>query len=76
MNTKHLGLADEEIHGNGHLQFLEENNLEVVEVLERWNGTIQCYVETPIWYISIQIACDIVLASILRIKDSLLRRLI
>ena len=36
VNVEHLKLADEGIHGNGHLQFLEKNNLEIVELLESW----------------------------------------
>ena len=41
VNVKHLTLADEGIHGNGHLQFLEKNNLEIIEMLEKWIKTIQ-----------------------------------
>lgn len=40
VKVKHLKLADEGIHGNGHLQFLELNNLEIIELLERWIATI------------------------------------
>ena len=36
VNVTHMKLADEEIHGNGHLQFLEKNNLEIIERLQRW----------------------------------------
>ncbi len=36
VNVEHLKLADEGIHGNGHLQFFEKNNLEIVELLESW----------------------------------------
>ena len=36
VNVKHLKLAEEGIHGNGHLQFLEKNNLEIIEMLEKW----------------------------------------
>lgn len=41
VDVKHLKLADEGIHGNGHLQFLEKNNLEIIERLEKWILTIQ-----------------------------------
>lgn len=41
VNVKHLKLADEGIHGNGHLQFLEKNNLEIIEMLEKWIRAIQ-----------------------------------
>ena len=41
VTVKHLKLADEGIHGNGHLQFLEENNLEIIELLEKWIVKIQ-----------------------------------
>lgn len=41
LNVKHLKLADERIHGNGHLQFLEKNNLEIIELPEKWIKTIQ-----------------------------------
>ena len=41
VEVKHLELADVGIHGNGHLQFLEENNLQIMEVLEKWIETIQ-----------------------------------
>ena len=41
VDVKHLKLADVGIHGNGHLQFLEENNLQIIEVLEKWIETIQ-----------------------------------
>jgi len=34
--VEHLKLADIGIHGNGHLQFLEKNSDEIVEVLEKW----------------------------------------
>ncbi len=40
VNVKHLKLADEGIHGNGHLQFLEKNNLEIIELLEKWIAEI------------------------------------
>ena len=40
VNVEHLRLADKEIHGNGHLQFLEMNNLEIVELLEKWIAAI------------------------------------
>ncbi|KAF6220579.1 hypothetical protein HO133_003012 [Letharia lupina] len=41
VNVKHLKLADEGVHGNGHLQFLEKNNLEIIEMLEKWIKTIE-----------------------------------
>lgn len=40
VNVKRLKLANEGIHGNGYLQFLEKNNLEIIELLERWIKTI------------------------------------
>ena len=36
VNVEHMKLAEKGIHGNGHLQFLELNNLAVIELLERW----------------------------------------
>ena len=36
VNVEHLRLAEKGIHGNGHLQFLEMNNLEIIELLEKW----------------------------------------
>ena len=41
VNVKHLKLAYEGIYGHGHLQFLEKNNVEVIEVLEKRIKTIQ-----------------------------------
>lgn len=41
VTVEHLKLADEGIHGNGHLQFLEKNNLEIIELLEKWIVKIQ-----------------------------------
>ena len=41
VNVKYLKLADEGILGNGHLQFLEENNVEIIEILEKWIKTKQ-----------------------------------
>ena len=41
MNVKHLKLADEGIYGNGHLHFLEKNNLEIIDVLEKLIKMIQ-----------------------------------
>ena len=41
VTVEHLKLADEGIHGNGHLQFLEKNNLEIIELLEKWIAKIQ-----------------------------------
>ncbi|KAL8788892.1 MAG: hypothetical protein Q9213_001415 [Squamulea squamosa] len=40
VSVEHLKLAEKGIHGNGHLQFLEMNNLEIIELLENWVGTI------------------------------------
>ena len=40
VNVEHLRLADNEIRGNGHLQFLEMNNLEIIELLEKWIAAI------------------------------------
>lgn len=40
VNVEHLKLADRGIHGNGHLQFLETNNLEIIELLEKWIAII------------------------------------
>jgi len=39
VNVKHLELADEGILGNGHLNFLEKNNLEIIARLEKWIAT-------------------------------------
>ena len=36
VRVEHLKLAEKGIHGNGHLQFLEMNNLEIIELLEKW----------------------------------------
>ena len=36
VKVEHLKLAEKGIHGNGHLQFLEMNNLEIIEQLEKW----------------------------------------
>ena len=36
VNVKHLKLADKGIRGNGHLQFLELNNLSIIKLLEKW----------------------------------------
>ena len=41
VTVEHLKLADEGIHGNGHLQFLEKNNLEIIKLLEKWIVKIQ-----------------------------------
>lgn len=40
VNVERLKLADKGIHGNGHLQFLEKNNLEIIELLEKWIAAI------------------------------------
>lgn len=36
VSVKHLRLAKEGIRGNGHLQFLEKNNIEIINLLEAW----------------------------------------
>jgi len=36
VNVTELRLADEGIHGNGHMQFLERNSDEIVKCLEAW----------------------------------------
>ncbi|KAL8898827.1 MAG: hypothetical protein Q9207_006505 [Kuettlingeria erythrocarpa] len=36
LTVEHLRLSEKGIHGNGHLQFLEKNNLEIIELLELW----------------------------------------
>ena len=36
VNVEHLKLGEKGIYGNGHLQFLERNNLEIIELLEKW----------------------------------------
>lgn len=36
VRVEHLKLAEQGIYGNGHLQFLEMNNLEIIELLEKW----------------------------------------
>ncbi len=41
VNVRHMKLEEEGIHGNGHLQFLEQNNLEIIETLEKWIETVQ-----------------------------------
>lgn len=38
--VEHLKLAERGIHGNGHLHFLEMNNLEIIELLEQWIARI------------------------------------
>ncbi|KAL9578864.1 MAG: hypothetical protein Q9212_005448 [Teloschistes hypoglaucus] len=40
VKVEHLELADKDIHGNGHLQFLELNNLDIIQLLERWIARI------------------------------------
>ncbi|KAI9834414.1 MAG: hypothetical protein M1819_003025 [Sarea resinae] len=39
-DVTHLELAREGILGNGHLFFMEKNNLEILSTLERWIGAI------------------------------------
>ena len=41
VEVEHLKLGDNGIHGNGHLQFLELNNLEIVALLEKWISAIE-----------------------------------
>ena len=36
VTVEHLQLKDVGIHGNGHMQFMELNNLEIIAVLEKW----------------------------------------
>ena len=40
VNVERLKLADKDIYGNGHLQFLELNNLDIIKLLERWIAAI------------------------------------
>ena len=40
VNVTHWKLADEGIHGNGHTQFLELINLDIIELLEKWIATV------------------------------------
>jgi hypothetical protein len=32
----HLRLADQGIHGNGHMLMIEKNNLEIAALLQKW----------------------------------------
>ena len=41
VSVEHLKLSDEGIHGNGHLQFLELNNLDIIQQLEKWISAIE-----------------------------------
>ena len=41
VNVEHLKLGEKGIRGNGHLQFLKRNNLETIELLEKWNMVIR-----------------------------------
>ena len=41
VEVEHLKLAEAGIYGNGHLQFLEKNNLEIIETLEKWIAKIR-----------------------------------
>lgn len=36
VNVKHLRLEEVGIHGNGHMMFMEKNNMEVAQVVEKW----------------------------------------
>ncbi|KAL8800264.1 MAG: hypothetical protein Q9182_005288 [Xanthomendoza sp. 2 TL-2023] len=40
VSVEHFKLAEKGIYGNGHLQFLETNNLEIIELLEEWIAKI------------------------------------
>ncbi|KAL8771628.1 MAG: hypothetical protein Q9194_004844 [Teloschistes cf. exilis] len=40
VKVEHLKLADKDIHGNGHLQFLELNNRDIIQLLEKWIALI------------------------------------
>jgi pimeloyl-ACP methyl ester carboxylesterase len=39
VNTEHLRLEEVGIRGNGHLSFMEKNNLAIAAVIERWIRT-------------------------------------
>lgn len=41
VNVRHVHLAEEGIHGNSHLMFLEMNNVTIMGFLEKWIATIQ-----------------------------------
>lgn len=42
LKTEFVNLGDVGIRGNGHMQFLEKNNLEIIRWLEeRWIGRIR-----------------------------------
>lgn len=36
VGVEHLQLKTEEIHGNGHMMFMEKNNVEIAERIHRW----------------------------------------
>ncbi|PGH26704.1 hypothetical protein AJ80_01650 [Polytolypa hystricis UAMH7299] len=36
VETKWLNLSDYGIHGNGHMLFMEKNNIEIVQLLDKW----------------------------------------
>jgi hypothetical protein len=36
VEVEHLKLGEEEIHGNGHMFFMEKNNLEIAERVVVW----------------------------------------
>ena len=40
VQAEHLKLADLGLHGNGHLHFMEKNNLEIIAGLEPWLAAI------------------------------------
>ena len=41
VDVRHVHLADEGICGNGHLMFLEMNNLTIMEYFEKWVAQVQ-----------------------------------
>ena len=41
VSVEHVKLREKGIHGNGHMQFLEKNNLEIVELLEKYIAKIE-----------------------------------
>lgn len=36
VTVQHMMLANHGVHGNGHFMFLEKNNLEILELVEKW----------------------------------------
>ena len=41
VNVNHLKLGKKDTRGNGQLQFLERNDLEIIEMLEKWIRSIK-----------------------------------